>query len=352
MQESAIRAHGRASLAQRRDIISFAPGYPAPDTFPWADVPGDRRASCSPERTSSVLQYGADARLPAAARGDRRDHAVAASAPTTSIACSSRPDRSRGSISSRACCSIPATSCSSSCPPTPARSPRSATCRRTLVGVPQEADGIDLAALDATSTRDCVREGRRVRVAVRRPELPEPDRAADRPRQAARAARMGRRGATSSSSRTTRIAICTSRTRQRRRTCGRSRPTTRKAASIYLSSFSKTLAPGFRVAWIDAPPPIAAKLEMAKQAADLCTGTLDQRIIYEVARRGILERQLPMLRAHYQREARRDGGGAAARARRRRCSWPDPRGGFFLWADAAATPSTPTPARPRASSTA
>ena len=38
---------------------------------------------------------------------------------------------------------------------------------------------------------------------------------------------------------------------------------------IYLSSFSKTLAPGYRVAWIAAPPALAAKLEMAKQAADL-----------------------------------------------------------------------------------
>ena len=60
---------------------------------------------------------------------------------------------------------------------------------------------------------------------------------------------------------------------------------------VYLSSFSKTLAPGYRVAWIDAPPPVAAKLEIAKQAADLCTGELDQRIVYEACRRGILDRQ-------------------------------------------------------------
>src|SRR5215510_15012177 len=56
---------------------------------------------------------------------------------------------------------------------------------------------------------------------------------------------------------------------------------------IYLSSFSKTLAPGYRVAWIDAPAPIAAKLEIAKQAADLCTGGLDQRIVYQACRRGV-----------------------------------------------------------------
>jgi 2-aminoadipate transaminase len=100
---------------------------------------------------------------------------------------------------------------------------------------------------------------------------------------------------------------------------------------IYLSSFSKTLAPGYRVAWIDAPPPLAAKFEMAKQAEDLCTGSFDQRVIFEASRRGILERQLPMLRAHY--KAKRD---VMVEALRREfgadITWPAPRGGFFLWA--------------------
>ena len=69
---------------------------------------------------------------------------------------------------------------------------------------------------------------------------------------------------------------------------------------MYLSSFSKTLAPGYRVAWIAAPPPLARqKFEMAKQAGDLLTGSLDQRIVYEACRRGVLARQLPILRAHY-----------------------------------------------------
>jgi 2-aminoadipate transaminase len=100
---------------------------------------------------------------------------------------------------------------------------------------------------------------------------------------------------------------------------------------IYLSSFSKTLAPGFRVAWIDAPAALAAKLEMAKQAEDLLTGSLDQRVIYEACRRGILQRQLPLLRRHYQQK--RDVMVEALRsAFGERLSWPDPRGGFFLWA--------------------
>jgi 2-aminoadipate transaminase len=91
------------------------------------------------------------------------------------------------------------------------------------------------------------------------------------------------------------------------------------------------VAPGFRVAWIAAPGPIAAKLEVAKQAADLCTGGLDQRIVYEVWRRGVLSARLPMLRQYYQRKRtvmeqalRRELGGLV--------SWPEPKGGFFLWA--------------------
>jgi len=100
---------------------------------------------------------------------------------------------------------------------------------------------------------------------------------------------------------------------------------------LYLSSFSKTLAPGFRVAWIDAPAAIAVKIEMAKQAGDLCTGVFDQRMVHECVRRGILERQLPILRTHY--AAKRD---VMVEAFRRESgtalSWSDPRGGFFLWA--------------------
>ena len=99
---------------------------------------------------------------------------------------------------------------------------------------------------------------------------------------------------------------------------------------VYLSSFSKTVAPGFRVAWIAAPPAITAKLEVAKQAADLCTGALDQRIVYEVWKRGVIAARLPALRAYYQ-EKRRVMEGALQRELGDLVSWPQPRGGFFLW---------------------
>ena len=56
MQESAIRRMGTV-LAQERDIISFAPGYPAPETFPWAEFQAIARELLS-GADGSVLQYG------------------------------------------------------------------------------------------------------------------------------------------------------------------------------------------------------------------------------------------------------------------------------------------------------
>ena len=82
---------------------------------------------------------------------------------------------------------------------------------------------------------------------------------------------------------------------------------------IYLSSFSKTLAPGFRVAWIDTPAPIAVKLEMAKQAGDLCGRP---RSAYRPRVRTAGDSRAPAAHAStpLRREARSDGGGVSARA--------------------------------------
>ena len=88
--------------------------------------------------------------------------------------------------------------------------------------------------------------------------------------------------------------------------------------------------PGLPRRLIDAAAPIACKLEMAKQSEDLLTGSLDQRVVYEACRRGILQRQLPLLRRHYQQK--RDVMVEALRAAfGNDPAWPPPRG-FFLWA--------------------
>jgi 2-aminoadipate transaminase len=48
---------------------------------------------------------------------------------------------------------------------------------------------------------------------------------------------------------------------------------------IYLSTVSKTIAPGLRVGWAVAAER-SGKLTIAKQAADLHTSSLDQRIVH------------------------------------------------------------------------
>ena len=100
---------------------------------------------------------------------------------------------------------------------------------------------------------------------------------------------------------------------------------------VYLSTFSKTVAPGFRVAWITAQAPIVSRIEVAKQSADLCTGALDQRFVYEIWKRGVLAAGIPRLRDCYQHK-RIVLERALARELKDVASWSTPKGGFFLWA--------------------
>jgi 2-aminoadipate transaminase len=68
---------------------------------------------------------------------------------------------------------------------------------------------------------------------------------------------------------------------------------------LYLGSFSKVLAPGLRCGWVAAAPQLMEKLEIAKQAADLCSGMLDQSIVDELCASGALPAQIEKVRAFY-----------------------------------------------------
>ena len=99
---------------------------------------------------------------------------------------------------------------------------------------------------------------------------------------------------------------------------------------VYLGSFSKVLVPGLRVAWMVAPREIAQKVELAKQAADICSSVFDQRIVHGAMDRDVVERIAPSLRAHYQ--AKRTVMEQALQSTLAgRVTWTSPRGGFFLW---------------------
>lgn len=58
---------------------------------------------------------------------------------------------------------------------------------------------------------------------------------------------------------------------------------------VYISTFSKILAPGFRLAWVIAPEEIKRKMVICKQALDLCTNTFTQYIANEFMRSGSLD---------------------------------------------------------------
>lgn len=99
---------------------------------------------------------------------------------------------------------------------------------------------------------------------------------------------------------------------------------------FYLSTFSKTMAPGIRLGWVIAPEKLIAKLVQAKQGADLHTSSLIQMLAYDICQRGILKNHVKTIRRVY-RERRDAMLAAMAKYFPSGVTWTHPQGGMFLW---------------------
>jgi len=322
---SAIRQMGILA-AGRPDLISFAPGYPDPGSFAW-EAYREITDDLLRERSDDTLQYGPtrgygpliEAVVPRLrARGIEcsSDNVLITSGSQQGLDLVTRLFVDAGDVVLM------------ELPTFTGAIAAFRAAEAHLVGVRQEADGIDLGHLDAVLTEQRA-AGRRVKFLYVIPNFQNPT--------GGLLGTAKRRALLEWSARED-VLIVEDDPYGDLWFEGVTRPEDTRPIKaddhdgrvIYLQSTSKTLAPTFRTAWVVAPPPIIARLDVAKQSADLCSSTLDQRIVLEAITRGVLDVQVPTLRETYAHKC-----DVMARALAREAGdlvrWAPPRGGFFLW---------------------
>lgn len=325
-QESAIRRIGALS-ASIPGLISLSAGYPAPEMFPWADLESIS-AQILARHDGNTLQYGAT-------RGYRPliEQLIANTLKARGI--TARFEDVLITSGSQQGLDLvgrvlidPGDTVIVELPTYSGAIAAFHNLGAALAGVPQDAEGIDIAAVDRVAAA-LATQGRPAKFIYVTPNFQNPAgllMSARRRLELLEAARRHRLvileddpyGSIYFEDVTT---LADTRPIKADDTDGR---------VIYLGSFSKILVPGLRVAWMVAPTSIAQKVELCKQAADISTGVFDQRIVHGALAGGVIDRLAPNLRAHYQ--AKRTVMEQALTAHLAgRVNWTSPRGGFFLW---------------------
>jgi 2-aminoadipate transaminase len=325
LHESAIRRMGTV-VARAPDMVSFAAGYPDPGSFPWEDL-RELAEELLSGRDGSVLQYGPtrgfEPLIESIVDVLARRHIDTTPDQVTITSGSQQGIDLIGRV-----LITPGDTVLVELPAYTGAISAFKNAQARLVGVRQEPDGISLDDLDAVCERER-RAGHRVNLLYIVPNFQNPTGVLLSARKRLELIEWARRRdvliveddpygslyfddvATAADTRPIRADD----------TGGR---------VVYLSTFSKTLAPGFRVGWMVAPAFLIERFETAKQSIDLMTGSLDQRMIHEAVKRDLLERLAPQLRQLYR--TKRDVMEHALRDELgEQLQWPVPKGGFFVW---------------------
>lgn len=102
--------------------------------------------------------------------------------------------------------------------------------------------------------------------------------------------------------------------------------------TVLLGSFSKIVAPGFRIGWMVAPKPLLEKLLVVKQAADLHTASVSQYILCRYLKENDLDEHVETIIHAYGNQCRVMLD-AVRRYLPQGINWWEPEGGMFLWGE-------------------
>ncbi len=326
LAESAIRRMGTV-VAGATDVVSFAPGYPAPELFPWDEL-RDISATLLSGADSDTLQYGPTrgyAPLIDAVIGLSAERGITATRDQVLITSGSQQGID---LIARVLVS-PGDVVLVELPTFTGGIAAFKNAQAQLVGIPQDDEGLDLDALEAIWQRERG-AGKTIKLLYVIPNFQNPTgRLLARDRRARLVDWAARRDVLiveddPYGSLYFEDVASAEETRPLRADDPEGRV-------LYLSTFSKTLAPGFRVGWMVAPPSLIERFETAKQSTDLTSGILDQHVVYQAVKRGVVHALAPKLRALYAHK--RDVMEAALRAQTGdQLTWSSPKGGFFVWA--------------------
>ena len=99
---------------------------------------------------------------------------------------------------------------------------------------------------------------------------------------------------------------------------------------IYLGTFSKTIVPAIRMGWMCAPEAILQRLIDAKEASDISSDRIVQRMVVEATSHGWLDSHLMKARADYA-ERMKLLNASLEQHMPEGTTWTSPGGGFFVW---------------------